>query len=76
MNHETFHALLATTEKNAAKLGLTIEIPMITGGIAYGQMRRFSFVAHNAKRPNSKKCWQCIAQRMDDGLYELVDYYL
>ena len=76
MNYETFHALLAATTRNAEKQGLTIEIPLITGGIAYGQMRRFHFDTVNAKRPNSKKMWQVIAQRMDDGTYELVNYYL
>tara|TARA_R110000772_G_scaffold2089_3_gene7276 strand:+ start:11312 stop:11593 length:282 start_codon:yes stop_codon:yes gene_type:complete len=76
MNYETLHEVLAATEKNANDQGLAIKIPMITGGISYGQVARYSFEARNAKRPNSKKAWQCIVTRMDDGTYELVNYYL
>lgn len=76
MNYDTLHQALEASTIEANKQGLSIKIPMITGGISYGQNRRFSFEAYNPKRPNSKKAWQVVITRMDNGTYELVNYYL
>ena len=74
MQYETLHEVLTATKRNAKDQGIGLVIPMITGGVSYGETRRFSFETTNRKR--SKSLWQCVVTRMENGRYELVDYFL
>ena len=74
MQYETLQEAMTATERNAKDQEIGIIIPMIFGGVSYGETRRFSFETTNRKR--SKSLWQCVVTRMENGRYELVNYFL
>ncbi len=56
-----------------------VSFPMITGGIGYNENRRFTIDPNrdfSGVRPNSQKMLQVVITRLDNGLYEVVDYIL
>jgi len=75
-NFPSLSAAFEQSVANAHRQGLEVVAPVVYGGIQYGEYRSFTWDTINPKRPASKKCWQVSITRFDNGLYELVDYYL
>lgn len=74
MNYETLHQVISEVESK-----YQIVFPMVTGGIGYGESRRWHLTPNYKLEkisPRSKKMVQVVVNRLDHGRYELIDYIL
>jgi len=78
-NLETFHCCIEAAQKFLKENGCEcseFSNHLFTGGVSYGEKRTWDFEIDKLKNRNTKKYFHFIIFRLENGMYENINYIL